>query len=101
FRSSTVYRLVEVLEFAACVAQEELALDPDGEAEDVGKEQGAVECDALRILVQDQAAPRHEEVQFVHKAEAERKKDQGSDEDGVGEHRSSAPECLIFVDVAD
>ena len=35
---STVYLLVEVFEFAARVAQEELAFNPDGEAEDVGEE---------------------------------------------------------------
>ncbi len=47
--------LIEVPELAACVAQEELALDPDGEAEDVGEEQSAVERDALEVAVQDEA----------------------------------------------
>jgi hypothetical protein len=49
-----MYLLVEMPEFAAGVAQEELALDPDGEAEDVGEEQSAVKRDALEVAVQDE-----------------------------------------------
>jgi hypothetical protein len=42
-----VYFLVEMPEFAARIAQKELALDPDGEAEKIGEEQSAVKRDAL------------------------------------------------------
>jgi hypothetical protein len=82
-----VYLLIEVTELATCIAQEELALDPDGEAEDVGEEQSAVKRDALEVAVYDQAAPRSEEVQRVHRPEAEREKNQRGDEGGVGDHR--------------
>jgi len=37
-----MYLLVQVFEFAARVTQEELALYPNREAEDVGKEQDGV-----------------------------------------------------------
>ncbi len=50
--------LVEMAELPPGVTQEELALDPDGEAEQVGEEQSAVKRDALEILVQGEAAPR-------------------------------------------
>ena len=86
-----MYLLVEVFEFAAGVAQEELALDPDGEAEDVGEEQSAVQRDVLEVAMQDQAAPRHKEMQGVHQPEAERKKEKRSDEDSVGEHGGQFP----------
>ncbi len=56
--------LIEVPELAACVAEEELALDPDSEAKDVGKEQSAVERDALKMVVKDKAAPGSEEAQM-------------------------------------
>ena len=81
-----MYFLIEVPELAARIAQKELALDPDGEAENVGKEQSAVERDALEIVVQDETAPRHQEVQLVHRPEAEREKDERGDEDGISEH---------------
>lgn len=87
---STVYLLVEVFEFAARVAQEELAFNPDGEAEDVGEEQSAVKRDALEVAMQDEVAPRREEVQGVHEPEAEREEEKRSDEDSVGEHGVSS-----------
>src|ERR1700728_3209314 len=71
--------LIEVPELAACVAQEKLALDPDGKAEEVDEEQSAVKRDALEVAVQDEIAPRHEEVQLVHRPEAEREKNQRGD----------------------
>lgn len=76
--------LVEMFEFAARVAQEESAFDPDGEAENVGEEQSAVERDALEVLVEDETAPRNQEAQLMAEPEAERKKDQRGDEDGIG-----------------
>ncbi len=51
-----MYLLIEVSEFASGIAEEELALDPDGEAEQVGKKQSAIDRDALEVAVQDEAA---------------------------------------------
>ncbi|MBW4026533.1 MAG: hypothetical protein HIU93_03965 [Acidobacteria bacterium] len=92
--------LVEVFEFAACVAQEELAFDPDGEAEDVCKEQRAIERDAAEVLVQDQAAPGREKAKLAAQPKAERKKDQRGDKDGIGDHERyqgtfSRNECAV------
>lgn len=83
--------LVEMFEFAACIAQEELALNPNGEAEDVGEEQSAIERDALEIAVKDQAAPRSEEVERVHEPETQREEEKRGDENGVGKHRRQFP----------
>jgi hypothetical protein len=78
--------LIEMSEFAACIAEEELALDPYGEAEDIGEQQSAVQCDAMEVVVQDEVAPRHKEVQLVHGPEAEHKENKSGYKDGVGDH---------------
>ena len=80
-----MYLLIEVFEFAAGVPQEELAFDPDGEAEDVGEEQSRVERDALKVAVEDEAAPRSEEEELIAQPEPKCEKDQRSDEDGIGD----------------
>ena len=80
-----MYLLVEVFEFAAGVSQEELAFDPDGEAEDVGEEQSAVEGDALKMMVEDEAAPWSEEAQLIAQPEAECEKDKRGDEYCIGD----------------
>ncbi len=36
--------------------------------------------------MQDEAAPRSEEMQFVHQSKAKREKNQRSDEDSVSKH---------------
>lgn len=82
-----MYLLIKVFEFAARVAQEEFALDPDGEAEDIGEEQSAVKRDAFEIVVQDETAPWNQEAQLRAQPEAECKKDQRGDKNGVGDHR--------------
>lgn len=46
-----MYLLVEMPEFAARIAQEELSFYPDGEAENVGEKQGAVKGDASQVAV--------------------------------------------------
>ena len=84
-----MYLLVEVFEFAPGISQEELALDPDGEAENVGEEQSSIDRDALEVAVQDEAAPRHKEMQLVHEPETEREEDERGEENGISEH-----ECL-------
>ena len=38
-----MYLPIKMFQFASGVAQEKLALDPDGEAKDVGEEQNAIE----------------------------------------------------------
>ena len=81
-----MYLLIEVFEFSACIAEKEFAFDPDGEAKDVGEKQRAVCCDRLQVRVQDEAAPRHEEVHLTHQPETEREKDQRGDEDGIRDH---------------
>ena len=53
---------IKMFEFAAGVAQEKLALDPDGETKDVGEEQNAIKCDALAVAMDDEAAPWSQEV---------------------------------------
>ena len=73
---SGVDLLIEMGEFAAGVAEEELALHPDCQPQDVQKEQGAIGGDGLPVLVEDQVAPRYEEAQFMRQPKAERKKDQ-------------------------
>jgi hypothetical protein len=75
-----------MFELASGVAQEELALDPNGQAEKVGKEQSAIKRDAPEIAVQNQAAPGSEKMQFVHQAEPKRKKDKSGDKNCVGDH---------------
>jgi len=81
-----VYLLVEVFEFAACIAEEEFAFDPDSEAEDVRKEQSGVKRDALKLMVEDDAAPRSEEPQLRAQPETEREKDQCGDKHRIGDH---------------
>lgn len=83
--------LVEMFEFAAGIAQEELSLDPNGEAEEIGEEQSAVERDALEVAMQDEAAPRSEKMQFVHQSKTEREKDESGDKDGIGKHGNQFP----------
>ncbi len=46
-----MYLLVEVFEFAARIAEEELAFDPDGETENVGEKQRAVCSNRLQVRV--------------------------------------------------
>ena len=86
--------LIEVLELAASVAQEELALDPDGQAEDIGEEQSAVKRDAPEIVVQDERAPWGEKDELPRHPEDEREKEQCGDKDSVSDHGvlSAAPE---------
>ena len=86
-----MYLPIKVFEFASGVAKEKLALDPNGEAEDVGEEQRAVKRDALEVAVNDQVAPRSEKVQRVREPESKRKKLERSDEDGIGKHRGQSP----------
>ncbi len=50
-----MYLLVEMPEFAARIAQEELALDPDGQAEKIGEEQSAVKRNALKTGMGNEA----------------------------------------------
>ena len=83
---STVYLPIEVFQFASGVAQEKLALNPDGEAEDVGEEQRAVKRDALEVAMNYQVAPRSEKVQRVRKPESKCEEEERSDEDSVGKH---------------
>ncbi len=83
--------LIEMFELATGIAEEEFALDPDGEAEEIGEEQSAVKRDALEVAMQDEAAPGSEKMQLVHQAETQRKENQRSDEDGVGEHWRQFP----------
>jgi hypothetical protein len=45
--------LVEMPELATGISQEELAFNPDGQAEQVGEEQSTVESDALEVGVED------------------------------------------------
>ncbi len=79
-----MYLLVEVFELASGITKEELAFDPDREAEKVGEEQSAVDRDGLPVLVEDQIAPRNQEAQLVHQPEAEREEDERGDEGSVG-----------------
>ena len=71
---STVYLLVEVSKFAACIAEEELALDPYGEAEDVNKKQHTIENRCAEIAAQDQAPPWGEELHLPRNPEEQREK---------------------------
>ena len=86
-----MYLPIKMFEFASGVAKEKLALDPNGEAEDVGEEQRAVKRDALEVAVNDQVAPRSEKVQRVREPESKSQEEQRSDEDGVGKHRRQPP----------
>jgi hypothetical protein len=61
-----MYLLIEVFEFSSGVAQPELALDPYGESENVGKEQKAIKEDVAPVFVPEQCAPRDEETQLAH-----------------------------------
>ena len=86
-----MYLPIEVFEFSSGIAQEELALDPDGEAEDVGKEKRAVKRDALEVMVKYQVAPRSQEVERVREPESKCKEKERSDEDSIGKHRRQFP----------
>ncbi|NYF91374.1 hypothetical protein RBB79_17255 [Tunturiibacter empetritectus] len=78
--------LIEMPELATGISEEELTLDPDGDAKDVGEEQSAVKRDALKIVMKNEAAPGSEEAQFRAQPESEREKDQSGNEYSVGEH---------------
>jgi hypothetical protein len=93
--------LVEMGELAPSVAQEELALDPDSESQNVHEQQCRVGCDGLPVTMEDQAAPGHEELQLVHQTKAQREKNQRGDKNGIGIAWHSVPKRLIFVDVTD
>ncbi len=66
-----MYLLVEMPEFAARVAQEELAFDPYGQAEKIGEEQSAVKRNALKTGMDNEAAPRDEEARLMAQPEAQ------------------------------
>ena len=58
-----MYLPIKMFEFATGIAQKELALDPDGEAEDVGEEKTAVKRDAPEVTVKYQVPPWSKEVE--------------------------------------
>jgi hypothetical protein len=78
--------LVEMREFAARITQEKLALNPDGGSQNVHKQQRAIRSYRFPVVVKYQVTPGDEEAQLVHQAEAKRKEDEGSDENGIGNH---------------
>src|SRR6185437_1614246 len=78
--------LIEVFEFSSGVAQEELALDPDSEAQDIGKEQPAVESDLLAVTVNEQKTPGNEKAEFASQPDSKREKDQCGNKNCIGQH---------------
>ena len=88
-----MYLPIKMFEFASGVAKEKLALDPDGEAEDVGEEQRAVKRDALEVAMNYQVAPRCEKVQRMREPKSECKEKESRDEDSVGKHRRQFPKA--------
>jgi hypothetical protein len=83
--------LIEVFEFPSGIAQPELALDPDGQAENVAEEQKAIEEDAAPVFVPEQSTPGDEETQLADERKRQRQKNHYCDKDCVGQHGSNQP----------
>src|ERR1700730_16682761 len=84
-----MYLLIEVFEFSSGVAQPELAFDSNGQAENVGEEQEAIEEDAAPVFVPEQGTPGDEETQLAHERKRQRQKDDNCYEDCVSQHGNS------------
>src|SRR5712691_2435001 len=84
-----MYLLIEVFEFSSGIAQPELALDPNGQAENIGEEQKAIEEDSAPVFVPEQGAPADEETQLAHEGKRQRQKNDNCDKDCVSQHGNS------------
>src|SRR5882762_10425499 len=72
-----------VFDFPSGIAQPELALDPDGQAENVAEAQKAIEEDAAPVFVPEQSTPGDEETQLAHERKRQRQKNHYCDKDCV------------------
>ena len=78
--------LVDVRQLAACIFEEECALDHVNGGKDIHEQHGNSGQDHVSVLVVQNEAVGDEKFEFAHEPETEGKQDGNGDDQRVGNH---------------